>query len=83
MIVDFHTHIFPDKLAARALYKLSNNIDNIYPVVTDGTVRGLLDRMDEWGIDISVVQPVLTSVSQATRPIGSSSRMASKTPSEI
>ena len=64
MIIDFHTHIFPDHLAARALEKLSSEIDDIYPMVTDGTVRGLIARMDEWGIDVSVVQPVITSPSQ-------------------
>ena len=65
MIVDFHTHIFPDELAHSTLHKLSSEIDNIYPVVTDGTVSGLIARMDEWGIDVSVVQPVITRPSQA------------------
>ncbi len=64
MIVDFHTHVFPEDIAARALDKLSSAINNIYPVVTDGTVEGLLARMDEWGIDVSVVQPVITRPSQ-------------------
>ena len=64
MIIDFHTHIFPDKIAARTIKLLSDSIDNIYPAVHDGTVSGLLQRMDEWGIDVSVVQPVLTSHSQ-------------------
>ncbi|MDR2035434.1 MAG: amidohydrolase family protein [Coriobacteriales bacterium] len=64
MIIDFHTHIFPDELAPRALDKLSVAIDHIYPTTTDGTVGGLLRQMDEGGIDVSVVQPVLTSSSQ-------------------
>jgi len=65
MIIDFHTHIFPDEIAPSTLKKLSEEIDNIYPLVTDGTVSGLLAKMDEWEIDISVVQPVITRPSQA------------------
>jgi len=65
MIIDFHTHIFPEKLAASTLKKLSEEIDYIYPLVTDGTVNGLIQKMDEWGIDVSVVQPVITSPPQA------------------
>jgi predicted TIM-barrel fold metal-dependent hydrolase len=64
MIVDFHTHVFPEQLAARAIHQLSESINHIYMVVTDGTPNGLVQRMDEWGIDVSVVQPVLTNASQ-------------------
>lgn len=64
MIVDFHTHVFPEELAARALHKLLHAIDYLYDTVTDGTVSDLLRRMDEWGIDVSVVQPVVTRPAQ-------------------
>ena len=64
MIVDFHTHIFPDNLAARAIALLVAASDNIYPPVHDGTAFGLLKNMDDWGIDVSVVQPVITKQSQ-------------------
>ena len=64
MIVDFHTHIFPDAIAAKTIHKLSSQIDDIYPVVHDGTTSGLLKVMDEWGIDVSVVLPVITKASQ-------------------
>jgi len=64
MIIDFHTHVFPDDIAPRTIHKLSSEIDNIYPVVHDGTTSGLLRVMDEWGIDVSVVQPVITRASQ-------------------
>jgi predicted TIM-barrel fold metal-dependent hydrolase len=64
MTVDFHTHVFPDNLAARAISALSAGIENVFPPVNDGTVSGLLRDMDDWNIDISVVQPVVTKQSQ-------------------
>lgn len=64
MIIDFHTHIFPDNLACRAIASLVSSIDNKYTPVTDGTKASLLQNMDEWGIDISVIQPVITKQSQ-------------------
>jgi predicted TIM-barrel fold metal-dependent hydrolase len=38
--------------------------NNLYKNSHDGTVSGLLKTMDGWGIDISVVQPVVTKQSQ-------------------
>lgn len=64
MIIDFHTHVFPDALASKAMSELTSSIDNVYVPVSNGTVSGLLTRMDEWNIDISVVQPVITRQSQ-------------------
>ena len=64
MTIDFHTHVFPDSLAARALDTLSSSINNLYRPSHDGTVSGLLRNMDEWGVDISVVQPVITKQPQ-------------------
>lgn len=64
MIIDFHTHVFPDALAHRAIKSLTDRIDGRYIPVTDGTMAGLLKNMDVWGIDISVVQPVVTKPSQ-------------------
>ena len=63
MIIDFHAHIFPDELAEKAIYTLTSNIDNLYMPVHDGTLGGLLKNMDEWNIDISVIQPVITKQS--------------------
>lgn len=64
MIIDFHTHIFPDALAPRARKSLIENTGNLYTTVTDMTLSGLLEFMDEWNIDISVTQPVVTKQSQ-------------------
>jgi len=64
MIIDFHAHVFPDEMAAKAVAELSVCIDFTYNPVSDGTVSGLLKNMDEWGIDISVLQPVVMKQSQ-------------------
>ena len=64
MIIDFHTHVFPDALAKRAVRALLTNIDEIFTPVTDATVAGLQNHMGQSGVDISVVQPVITKQSQ-------------------
>jgi predicted TIM-barrel fold metal-dependent hydrolase len=67
MIIDFHTHVFPDELAEKALSTLVANIDEVFTPITDGTLSGLLAYMEECGIDISVVQPVITKQSQTVK----------------
>lgn len=62
MIIDFHTHIFPDKIAEAAIFSMSER-SNLKPD-TDGTVSGLLKSMESSGIDFSVVLPVATSPRQ-------------------
>jgi len=64
MIIDFHAHAFPDNLANKAITLLTESIDKLYLPVSDGTVAGLLNRMDEWDIDMSVVLPIVTKQSQ-------------------
>lgn len=64
MTIDFHTHAFPDSLADRALSTLLTKIDYLYEPVHNGTVTGLLQNMNKWDIDISVVQPVITKLTQ-------------------
>ena len=62
MIIDFHTHIFPDSLAPRAIEKLSKSADIIH--YTNGTFQGLQDSMKRNGISYSVLMPVVTKPSQ-------------------
>lgn len=62
MIIDFHTHIFPDKIAARSIENLQNASG--ITAATDGTLHGLLDSMNTNGVDISVILPVVTKPSQ-------------------
>jgi predicted TIM-barrel fold metal-dependent hydrolase len=62
MIIDFHTHIFPDKIAARTIGLLEAKSGLV--AATDGTPGGLLKSMHRTGIDMSVVLPVATKPSQ-------------------
>ncbi len=65
MIIDFHTHCFPDALAPRAIGQLTDTIAsmNISPA-TDGTASGLLDSMAQAGIDRSVICNIATNARQ-------------------
>ncbi len=62
MIVDIHTHTFPDKIAASTLEKLRHmsHTRSFAP----GTVDGLQTSMAAAGVDRSVVLPVATSQRQ-------------------
>ena len=62
MIIDFHTHTFPDELADRAVGTLahSGGIHNYL----DGRVHSLTDSMKKAGIDYSVLLPVATKPNQ-------------------
>ncbi len=64
MIIDFHTHVFPEKLAPKALSTLLKGADYIYTPVTDMTVTSLISYMDKCSVDISVNQPVITKPTQ-------------------
>lgn len=68
MLIDFHTHTFPEKIAARTIETLQSNtmrVENKYtPNYTDATVDGLLKSMDLYGVDISVVMPIATAPRQ-------------------
>ncbi|MBR2635278.1 MAG: amidohydrolase family protein [Clostridia bacterium] len=59
MTFDFHTHTFPQKIAAAALEKLSAASHS--PAFCDGTAEGLRRSMKEGKIDFSVVLPVATN----------------------
>jgi len=59
MIIDFHTHTFPDKIAAAAVDKLQHASHS--KAFTNGSVSGLQASMQSAGIDHSVVLPVATN----------------------
>lgn len=63
MLIDFHTHAFPDKIAERAVHKLSVSAGGLLNH-TDGTVSGLKQTMDQTGVDISVVLSIATNAHQ-------------------
>lgn len=64
MVIDFHTHVFPDDLAGYAVETLLKKIDHILAPVTDATVSDLLSYMEKSGVDTSVIQPVITKQTQ-------------------
>ena len=66
MLIDFHTHAFADSLAPRAIASLSAASGGLTPS-TDGTVNGLLHRMDEDGVSHSVMLNIATKPKQQTR----------------
>jgi predicted TIM-barrel fold metal-dependent hydrolase len=68
MIIDFHTHAFPEKIAARTIEALIANTARIsdYPMknYTDGTARGLIEAEKRAGADLAVVLPIVTNPKQ-------------------
>lgn len=65
MIIDFHTHCFPDHLAPKAVERLSV-VGGGLMAYTDGTLAGLRHRMAEDGIDAAVVLNIATKPQQQT-----------------
>ncbi len=62
MIVDFHTHTFPDPIASAAVDKLMHASHTL--PFSDGTAGGLIQSRVRTGIDRCVVLPVATSSRQ-------------------
>ena len=65
MVIDFHVHTFPDKIALATLEKLSELSCTQY--FTDGSVSGLLASMREASVSYSVNLPVITHESQVEK----------------
>jgi predicted TIM-barrel fold metal-dependent hydrolase len=64
-IIDFHTHIFPDHMAAKAMEILQQNAPETI-AHGDGTLAGLRRAMAQGGISRSVLQPIATRPEQVT-----------------
>ena len=62
-IIDFHTHCFPEKIAQRAIDKLSKSAGGL-KYHTDGTINGLKRSMENSGVNISVVLSIATNEKQ-------------------
>lgn len=65
MLIDFHTHAFPDTVAPKAMDKLSYVSGGLMPQ-SEGTVSSLKQEMKKDGVDISVVLSIATSPGQQT-----------------
>ena len=66
MLIDFHTHCFPDAIAPRAMDILAKNAGNMEPFC-DGTAGGLTRYLEENGIDKAVVLSIATNPKQQTK----------------
>lgn len=68
MLIDFHSHIFPERIASGAIRSLSDSIVSYQGVrhrhYARGTRDSLLSSMDRNGVDISVVLPIATKPTQ-------------------
>lgn len=68
MLIDFHTHIFPEKIAEKTIEVLKAGVlkhEHVEAVsYYNGTKQGLLDSMAESGVDISVCLPIATKPTQ-------------------
>lgn len=62
MVIDFHTHIFPEKIAKSTLDLLEANCKD--KPATNGMADGLLASMDESGLVCSIILPVVTRPEQ-------------------
>lgn len=65
MLIDFHTHCFPDAIAPKAVAKLAHVSGGFIPY-TDGTVEGIKRQMEQTGVDRSVVLNIATNAHQQT-----------------
>jgi len=67
MIIDFHTHCFPDTLAPKALNSLKDHALQSYRFpCTDGTLSGTESHIKMQGVDNAVVCNIATNVRQQT-----------------
>lgn len=73
MLIDFHTHIFPEKIAARSIAALEAGIRREQGedyrkgeslTFRQATLEGLLDSMEPAHVDMSICLPIATKPSQ-------------------
>ena len=71
MLIDFHVHMFPESIAERTLSMLLKNMRETYNIDQNlsygGTLPQLQKAMDCSGVDISVIMPIATKVTQYSR----------------
>lgn len=65
MIIDFHTHAFPEKIAEKAMTNLSFASGGLIPQ-TNGTIASLKELMKKDGVDKSVALAIATNEKQQT-----------------
>ena len=65
MLIDFHTHAFPEKLAPRVMGSLSHASGGLVPQ-TDGTLEGLRSQLRQEGVDRAVLLNIASTPKQQT-----------------
>lgn len=69
MLIDFHTHIFPPKIAQKTIEVLQNNAEQVSGrnarAVIGATAYDLKTSMKNHGVDYSVVLPIATNTNQS------------------
>ncbi len=65
MIIDFHTHTFPDAMAAKTVEFLKSKSGT--DPFSDGTVKGLSEKAKKAGVKLSIVLPVITNPASASK----------------
>jgi uncharacterized protein len=76
MIIDVHTHAFPDRLAEKAIPALE--AEGNIKAHLDGKISSLLSSMDKAGIDVSVAASIATKPGQFKSIADWSQKIASK-----
>ena len=66
MLIDFHTHAFPERIAPMAMGKLSYDSGGLIPQ-TEGTLVSLNEQLKLDGVDIAVVLSIATNPSQQSK----------------
>lgn len=64
MIIDFHSHNFPDEVAPRAMRAMCRQTEGVLWPSGDGTMSGQLDAMEAAGVDRAVLCQIATRPSQ-------------------
>ena len=64
MIIDFHSHDFPDEVAARAMRVMCKQTEGVLWPSGDGTMTNHLDSMEKSGVDRAVLCQIATKPRQ-------------------
>ncbi len=62
MLIDFHTHCFPDRVADNAVCQLKTHVH--YEPLTNGTLSDLTSKLKDWKVDRAVCLNVATNAHQ-------------------
>ncbi len=62
--IDFHSHNYPDRLAARAMASMTASTGGLLWPVGDGTLSNHLDWLDRDGVERAVMCPIATKPGQ-------------------